>query len=211
MKNSRLKNYLLYLLLLTSFSVLSQKRGSVSIEEQAEKAWPEIVELLKKEADYFNGKNGRLRLLQMSYNDFKIEKFSVEENDFLTTITVKMHLTNRFQPEFESVRTEITTFDFYLLTIKSVTILYDYLYYFDDFPNSVFLVIEQHTEEFNQTLSIKEKNPKTALFEEQPTEETTTDKLIFPIRAKNREKILKAIDAFQSTLLKQQLFDETHH
>lgn len=197
----------LLFLLFASLSLSAQKYNDP--EALAEKAWKEVVQLLQAEAAFFEGKKGRIRLRQSEFTDFIFNKLSVSENQ----LTIETHSTNRFFPEELKEQIKKETYQFYPLEfrIKSVGFAYGDQYYFDHFPEWVFLKIELFRKDINQKTELKEQNPKTKIWNVLPVEETETDGFQLPIRTKNREKILKGIGRFQSTLLKKDLEDEINH
>jgi|SRR5690554_3121232 len=95
--------------------------------------------------------------------------------------------------------------------IQSVQILYDYTAYFNEYPNYLFLMIKFKNKEQKSVVTTKVQNPETGLYQED-VNETYSDRLIFPIRSKNREKIFKAFDAYLATDFKTYILDaDTYH
>lgn len=192
---------------LASLSLAAQKYNDP--EALAEKAWKEVVQLLQTEAAFFEGKKGRIRLRQSEYTDFKFNKLSVSENQ----LTSETHSTNRFFLEEYKEQVRKDTYQFYPpeFRIKTISFAYGDKYYFDNFPEWLFLKIELFRKDINQKIELKELNPETKIWNVLPVEETETDWFQLPIRTKNRKKIMKAIERFQSTLLKKDLEDEINH
>lgn len=203
---SNFKIVLLFFLL-ASFSLSAQKYNAPDV--LAEKAWEKVIKLLQNEAEFFEDKKGRIRLRQSEFTNFTVNKLSVSENK----LTSEMHSTNRFFPEQYKEQVRKDTYQFYPLEfrIKSVGFTYGDKYYFDNFPEWLFLKIELFRKDTNQKIELKELNPETKIWNVLPVEETETDWFQLPIRTKNRKKIMKAIDRFQSTLLKKDLEDEINH
>lgn len=203
-----MKSIIVLLFFLFGSLTLSAQKYS-DPDSMAEKTWKEVVQLLQTEAAFFEGKKGRIRLRQSEYTDFKFNKLSVSENQ----LTSETHSTNRFFLEEYKEQVRKDTYQFYPLEfrIKSVGFTYGDQFYFDHFPEWVFLKVEWFGENISQKTEAKERNPETKTWKVLPVEETKTDSFQLPVRTKNREKILKAIDRFQSTLLKKDLQDEINH
>ena len=197
----------LLLLLISNFSLSAQKYSDP--DAMAEKAWKEVLQLLRTEAEFFESKKGRMRLRQSEYTDFTFNKISVSENQLMS----EMHSTNRFFLEEYKEQVRKDTYQFYPpeFRIKTISFAYGDKYYFDNFPEWLFLKIELFRKDINQKIELKELNPETKIWNVLPVEETETDEFQLPIRTKNREKIMKAINRFQSTLLKKDLEDEINH
>lgn len=172
-----------------------------------QKEWTEIITLLKKEAQYFEGKKGYIRLTTQEYNTFTIEKFSV--NDSL--VSQAMKLQDRFGNEGSEQFLEETTMLYPEIKINSAAIAYGYRFYYEDFPEAQFLklVFEEEFPMIHQIISIY-KDLKTGQ-EDRSVMEETTYKIYFPIRNKNRKKILKAIDEYQLQTLKKELESDRNH
>lgn len=203
---SNFKIVLLFFLL-ASFSLSAQKYNAPDV--LAEKAWEKVIKLLQNEAEFFEDKKGRIRLRQSEYTDFTFNKISVSENQLMS----EMHSTNRFFLEEYKEQVRKDTYQFYPpeFRIKTISFAYGDKYYFDNFPEWLFLKIELFRKDINQKIELKELNPETKIWNVLPVEETETDWFQLPIRTKNRKKIMKAINRFQSTLLKKDLEDEINH
>lgn len=199
---------LIFFVLFSSLSIHAQKYQYP--EMMAVDSWASLTQLLQKEAAHFQGKSGRVRLLQSDFTDFKIHQLTITEKQ----ITLDMHFTNRFFEETfqELKRTDVYNLEDFDFRIKTVSITYGDQYYFDYFPDALFLKFELLGENINKETSIREKEKsETEIWTTKPTVTTKTSSFQIPIRAKSREKIFKAIDQFQSTLLKKELQDETNH
>lgn len=197
MKNnsSKIKIVIIFVLLICCNYSFSQQ-----------KEWENLLGLLQKEASYFNGKKGFFRLAKTSFTNFEIQEMALENE----TVTTKMHLTNRFFPESDAYSTEVMYIDLFS-EIQSVQILYDYTAYFNEYPNYLFLMIKFKNKEQKSVVTTKVQNPETGLYQED-VNETYSDRLIFPIRSKNREKIFKAFDAYLATDFKTYILDaDTYH
>jgi hypothetical protein len=193
-----MKKYIFILLLIFSGNLLFAQ----------EKEWQNLLDLLQKEAAYFQGKDGFIRLAKSEYNIFTIEKFSV--NDSL--IVSGMWLRDRFGNEkSEQFVQETIVFLQQEPVIISAEIYYGYSFYFKDFPDVQFLRLEldedghliHHVVNIYRDLETGE--------ESRGETEDQTNKMLLPIRAKNREKILDAIDAYQRSSLKTQLDEDRMH
>lgn len=168
-----------------------------------EKEWDKVVDLLSIETDYFSDKSGYFRLTGNAVTDFKYLKLSLNDSVFVS----EMHHTNRFDFDAVSDKEAFVTTKIHLLWfpfVKSAQIVYDHTAYFDEFPKQLFLKIE-FQEPLPQITTVKFKNGKTE------TENTETFEVIVPIRTKNREKILNAIDAYLATDFKKELDNDTEH
>lgn len=172
-----------------------------------EKEWNALTDLLQKEADYFEGKNGFIRLGKSEYNTFYIEKFSVSD----TLVNFQIKLQDRFGNEGSEQVLEETIVLHPEMIIQSAKINYDYRFYFEDFPQSQFLLLEfdENYGMIHQIISTY-KNLKNSE-ENKSVMEETTYQIFFPIRSKNREKILKAIDDYQNQTLKIDLQNDRNH
>lgn len=172
-----------------------------------EKEWRQLTDLLQKEAYYFSGKNGFIRLGKSEYNTFAIEKFSVND----TLVNFQMKLQDRFGNEGSEQVLEETIVLHPEMTIQSAKIVYGYRFYFEDFPQSQFLILEfdENYGMIHQIISAY-KNLKTGE-ENKSVMEETTYKIYFPIRKKSREKIFKMIDYYQNKTLKIDLENDKKH
>src|SRR5690606_16964502 len=148
-----------------------------------------------------------IRLTTQEYNTFTIEKFSV--NDSL--VSQAMKLQDRFGNEGSEQFLEETTMLYPEIKINSAAIAYGYRFYYEDFPEAQFLklVFEEEFPMIHQIISIY-KDLKTGQ-EDRSVMEETTYKIYFPIRNKNRKKILKAIDEYQLQTLKKELESDRNH
>src|SRR5690606_34941863 len=97
------------------------------------------------------------------------------------------------------------------LSIVSTEIYYDFSYYFEDFPETQFLLLELDSNYplRHQTISIG-KDQQTGK-ESRAEIEGITEQILIPIRIKSRKKIFKAIDRYQRTTLKQELELDRRH
>ncbi|HET8809754.1 MAG TPA: hypothetical protein VFM65_05755 [Flavobacteriaceae bacterium] len=170
--------------------------------------WHNLTGLLQQEAEYFTQKNGFIQLTESSYNTFVIEKFSIND----TMMVSAMRLNDRFENEHSEhyLKETIVFQDYGYYNILSAGIMYDCDYYFEDFPEAQFLLIEFEKEMplIHQIVSIY-KDLKSGQ-EDKTTMEEATNQLLFPIRSKNRRKIFKAIDRYQSKTLKTKLEINRH-
>jgi|GEM_PF-2617909 len=207
----------MFLFLLFAFSV-----QSLSAQQ---KEWKNLLNLLQKEAAYFEGKNGFIQLDHNDYNSFSIEKASV--NDSL--VVLSMWLRDRFGNENSERFVEETIVLNPEPFLVSAEIFYDFSYYFKDFPDALFLRLE-----FDKDYPMTDKvtniykavipgkiyeslntgntyqEPDTVTEDRNEMEDTTT-RILLPIRTKNREKIFSAIDEYQRNSLKPQLdYDREH-
>lgn len=100
-----------------------------------QKEWRHLTKLLQREADYFNGKSGFIQLSKSEYNTFTIKKPSVSD----MIVVSSMWLKDRFGNEETSRCLEETIFLGEAInedTILSAEVLYDYAFYFEDFPEA---------------------------------------------------------------------------
>lgn len=172
-----------------------------------QKEWQNLLQLLQKEAAYFQGKSGFIQLMKSDHNIFSIEKFTI--NDSL--VVSKMWLGDRFDSENPGQYLEERIVLEPELSIVSTEIYYDFSYYFENFPETQFLLLKINPEfpVVHQTVSIS-KDQQTG--KENRTEmEGTTEQILIPIRIKSRKKIFKAIDRYQRTTLKQELELDRRH
>lgn len=172
-----------------------------------EKRWQQLTNLLQTEADYFSGKNGFIQLGKSEYNTFTIEKFSVTDS----LVNFKMKLQDRFGNEKSEQVLEETIVLEPEMKITSAAIDYNYAFYFEDFPEAQFLLLEFEKDfpMIHQIISTY-KNLKTGE-ENRSVMEETTYQTYFPIRSKNREKILRAIENHQLQTIKQKLENDQNH
>ncbi len=193
--------------LLHNFSLHAQKYQDP--ETLALEEWASLTQLLQKEAAYFQGKSGRVRLHTSDYTDFKIQKLTISEEK----IMLDMHFTNRFFGETFKQEKRHNTFNFneFDFRIKSVSLSYGNQWYFDDFPETVWLKFECFKKLIEHETTIQEQESESDVWIAKPNQKTKTSSFVFPIRSKNRERIFKAIDKFQSTILKYELQDQTNH
>lgn len=189
-------------LILLSFFVVTK----VSAQK---KEWQNLIRLLQKEAQYFEGKSGFIRLAKSEYNVFTIEKLSIND----TMVVSAMWLKDRFEnePSERYLEETVLFYDWESYIIRSAEIFYDYAFYFEGFPEVQFLLLEfdKDIPLIHQVQSIY-KDLETG--EEAKSElEDTTHQIILPIRNKNREEIFRTIDDYQRETAKVELYHDMHH
>lgn len=165
-----------------------------------QKEWQKIVYLLKEEGRYFVGKNGHIRLAKQKYNTFTVEDYTIQD----TLFNVELKLFDRYEniPGIKEKKQE-RSFDWGwgIPMIKGAEIMFGSDFYFEDYPESVFLRL-RFSEEFlitNEGMLIKA--------------EADWDNYTFclPVRMQKMDKILNAITAYQKKLLQYELErDRTH-
>lgn len=172
-----------------------------------QKEWQNLLQLLQKEADYFQGKSGFIQLMKSDHNIFSIEKFTI--NDSL--VVSKMWLADRFDSENPGQYLEERIVLEPELSIVSAEIYYDFSYYFEDFPETQFLLlkIDPKIPLVRQIVSYG-TNPETGK-EDIIEQKDITVEIFIPIRNKNRQKIFRAIDNYQRMTLKSKLEDDRWH
>jgi hypothetical protein len=164
--------------------------------------------LLQKEATFFEGKKGFIQLVKSEYNTFSMEKMTVTDS----LVVFGMRLQDRFGNEgSEQYLEEFTVFYSPETEIVSAELYYGHSYYFSDFPDSQFLLLEfdERFPMIQKTISVY-KDLKTGQTDRSEIEQTT-NQIIFPIRRKNRAVIFKAIDQYQLKSLKPRLDDDRTH
>ena len=169
--------------------------------------WQNILNLLKKEANYFQGKEGFIQLGKSDFNLFSIEDITVNDS----MISLSFWLSDRFENEhFKQLVKETVLLDSEP-TIVSANIFYDYIFYFKNYSELQFLKLELEDKLplTYHVLTIRE-DLRTGK-QKRGEQEGKTNTIIIPVRAKNRGKILKAIDAYQRLSTKPQLDYETWH
>lgn len=189
---------------LISFFCLILMNSSLFAQE---KEWRNLTDLLQTESEYFKGKNGFIQLGKSEYNIFTIERFSVSD----TIINFQLKLQDRFGNEETEQYIEETIVLHPDMEIHSVAIDYNYAFYFENFPDEFFLLLE-FEEEFPMVHQIINtfKNLKTHEENRSQIEESTYQ-IYFPIRKKSREKIFKAIDDYQNQTHKKELDKDINH
>lgn len=189
---------------ITVFFVILMTSVSVSAQE---KEWKTLTGLLQQEAEYFSGKSGFIQLGKSEYNTFIFEKISV--NDTLVNFQMKMQ--DRFGNEDTERHLEETIVLEPEMKINSAITEYNYRFYFEDFPQSQFLLLEfeKTFPMINQIVSVY-KALSTGQ-EDRSVLEETTYRIYFPIRSKSREKIFKAINKYQLQTLKKELENDSNH
>lgn len=193
----RMRNSILLLLCLWGISLTAQ-----------ENEWNRLMGLLQKEATFFEGKKGFIQLVKSEYNTFSIEKMTVTDS----LVVFGMRLQDRFGNEgSEQYLEEFTVFYSPETEIVSAELYYGHSYYFSDFPDSQFLLLEfdERFPMIQKTISVY-KDLKTGQTDRSEIEQTT-NQTIFPIRRKNRAVIFKAIDQYQLKSLKPRLDDDRTH
>ncbi len=173
-----------------------------------ENEWNRLIGLLQKEATFFEGKKGFIQLVKSEYNTFSMEKVTVTDS----LVVFGMRLQDRFGNEgSEQYLEEFTVFYSPETEIVSAELFYGHSYYFSDFPDSQFLLLEfdERFPMIQKTVSVY-KDLKTGQTDRSEMEQTT-DQIIFPIRRKNRAVIFKAIDQYQLKSLKPRLDDDRNH
>lgn len=190
------------LIWLAAFSLLVFK-----VDAQ-QKEWQNLLALFQKEAAWFQGKNGFIQSGKSEYNTFSIEEISVND----TLVSLSMRLRDRFADEkYEQFVQETIVLMQQEPVIISAEIYYGYSFYFKDFPDAQFLRLEldedahliHHVVNIYKDLATGEEN--------RGETEDQTNRILLPVRAKNREKIFDAIDEYQSTSLKPQLDEDRTH
>lgn len=173
-----------------------------------QKEWKNLLTLLQKEAAWFQGKDGFIQLGKSEYNTFSIKEISVND----TLISSNMWLRDRFGNE----RSEQFVQETIVLlqqepVIISAEIFYDYSFYFKDFPDAQFLQLEldEDVHLIHHVVNIY-KDLETGEEDRGETEDQT-NRILLPIRAKNRAEIFDAIDAYQRISLKLQLDEDRAH
>ena len=193
----RMRNSILLLLWLWGISLTAQ-----------ENEWNRLMGLLQKEATFFEGKKGFIQLVKSEYNTFSMEKMTVTDS----LVVFGMRLQDRFGNEgSEQYLEEFTVFYSPETEIVSAELYYGHSYYFSDFPDSQFLLLEfdERFPMIQKTISVY-KDLKTGQTDRSEIEQTT-NQIIFPIRRKNRAVIFKAIDQYQLKSLKPRLDDDRTH
>lgn len=193
----RMRSSLLLLLCLCGISLAAQ-----------ENEWNRLMGLLQKEATFFEGRKGFIQLGKSEYNTFSMEKVTVTDS----LVVFGMRLQDRFGNEgSEQYLEEFTVFYSPETEIVSAELYYGHSYYFSDFPDSQFLLLEfdERFPMIQKTVSVY-KDLKTGQTDRSEMEQTT-DQIIFPIRRKNRAAIFKAIDQYQLKSLKSRLDDDRTH
>lgn len=194
-----MKNYktLFILLLIYQFSFSQTKE------------WNHIIALLQEEASYFANKKGYLKLLNNTFTDFQVVTTKISKEK----ISSEIRLSDRFNNQNVELILE-ETFLFYEYShpqIDRVSIDYNSLYFFDDFPDTQFLLIElsDETPSIHKTIS---KYVSTDSNDEKISEtEELTIQLRVIIRSDQRKKILEAIDAYQLKMMKEELDNNRNH
>lgn len=171
-----------------------------------EKEWSDLIGLLQKEAACFEGRSGFIQLLKSEYNIFSIDKLSVTDSQIVTAFWMR----DRFGNEGSERYLEETVLLEPGYSIASADIFYDYTYYFEDFPDTQFLVIS--FKDFPLTYHVVSiyKDLETGR-EDKSVLEDTTQQVVIPIRRKSRREIFKAIDRYQRETLRAELYDDMHH
>src|SRR5690606_11901830 len=105
-----------------------------------QKDWQKLTGLLQKEAAYFEGKNGFVQLGKSEYNAFHIEKLSVNDTMAVSGMWLRDRFENHDSKRYLEEIVVFYEYDDYI--IQSVQIVYDYAFYFEDFPDAQFLLIE---------------------------------------------------------------------
>lgn len=176
--------------------------GIVTRASAQQKEWHHLLELLQKEAAYFQGKEGFIQPENSDYNRFVIEEASVNDSLIVFGMRLRDHTgketTEQYVCETLVLKPEPPV-------IKSAEIYYDFSFYFGDFPRAQFLRIELDEEDkLINKIENSYKDSKTG--EEYRNEmEDKTDRILLPVRAKNRAEILQAIDDYQAETLKYDL------
>jgi len=192
-----MKNILLFLLLFSSAtSVFAQQ-----------KEWQHVLNLLKKEAQHFKGKDGYIQLGKSTYNRFFIQDLTVND----TSIAFGFWLRDRFKNQDSEQLVEETIVWMSEPFIQSANIFYDYHFYFINFPEAQFLKIELHDDiPLMHHVVTTQRNLKSGK-QNRKELEGHTNIILIPIRAKNRAKIMNAIDAYQQQSLKTRLDEDRLH
>lgn len=181
--------------------------STLSFAIAQDKEWRAIITLLNDEAQYFKNKQGYIQLGTSEYNTFSIQQFMVND----TMVHFSMLLKDRFQ----NTNTTQLLEDYILLLpemkITAASINYNYAYYFEDFPQTQFLLLE-FEEEYPMIHKINSvyTDIKTEQTDSYVIEETTYQ-IYFPIRTQSRKKIFAAINQYQTQTLKNDLKNDRYH
>ncbi|ATL46177.1 hypothetical protein COR50_02780 [Chitinophaga caeni] len=178
--------------------------------QDPQKAWEKIVRLLQQEANYFQGKQGYIKLGESAYNTFTLQELNIEP----FRISSAYQLEDRFNNEPTTLLIEeILVFDESLgmPKVKRAGLWYDYDYYFEAFPEETFLLIEFSDESpFIQQDKMSYTTIATGTIDTNVQESTTTS-IILPIRSKKAKNIFQAIQAYNLINLKPFLDKDRMH
>lgn len=172
-----------------------------------DKEWRAIITLLNDEAQYFKNKQGYIQLGTNEYNIFSIQQFMVND----TMVKFSMLLKDRFNHTNTTQLLEEIILLLPEMKITRASINYNYAYYFEDFPQSQFLLLE-----FEERYPMIHKI--NSVYTDIKTEQTdsyvieeTTYQIYFPIRAQSRKEIFAAINQYQTQTLKNDLMNDRYH
>lgn len=175
---------------------------SVLQVEAQQKEWQNLLDLLQKEAVYFRGRNGFIQPENSDYGRFSIQEASVNDSLIVFGIWLRGYIGDETSEQYVKETLVLKTEP---PVIISAEIYYDFSFYFKDFPAAQFLRIEFDKEE--RLINKIENIYKDAVTgqEDRNEMEDKTNRILLPIRARNREKILDAIDRYQRHTIKPRL------
>ena len=161
----------------------------VSISSNAQqKEWHTIVNRLQKEADYFKGKKGYIRLTTQQYNTFTMEDYTIKDTIFY----VELKLFDRYEGQDFKKQELKFELKWGFPSIHGVEIDYGSDYYFEGYPDHVFLKLAFSG--VHKTID----NP-------------AMNHITIPVRNNQMGSILKGIERYQQKTLAKELKRDRLH
>lgn len=171
--------------------------------------WKEFTALLNQELQYFTAKNGYIQLGKWSYTNFVLTRAYINESE----IFMQTNYHDRFDPDYQVY--QVSDFmDIAFLSdgacISEFAIDYNYDFYYDDFPESVFVKLTTCAD-----FPIPHQGSFQTVFpEEEPvlfTEQQFVNEFLIPVRTKNILPIIKRLHAYMAKTLQPKLQQDIDH
>ena len=175
-----------------------------------EKEWQALATALDKEVQLFIGKKGYIKLTKFSCNNFEIKDARVSQNPMF----VRTFMYDRFgNIDYDILMDEFLELEQFAPwpSFCELSVLYDYDFYYEDFPKTVFIKLTTCTDSFIPRQTTTRANYFT---EDEPLDTITEDEVtdvILPVRTKRLPKLLRLFNAYVQSTLKPKLDDDRTH
>lgn len=171
--------------------------------------WKEFTALLNQELQYFTAKNGYIQLGRWSYTNFVMTQAYIQENE----IFIRTNYHNRF--DSDNLMYQVSDYmDIAFLAddacISELSLAYNHDFYYDDFPESVFVKLTT----CNEYRISHQSSYQTFLSEDEPVlrvEPQWVNEFYIPVRIKNLPQIIQQLNAYQAKTLQSKLQQDKDH
>lgn len=170
-----------------------------------QKEWKDLVTILDEELTFFKGKKGYIQMNTWSYTDFEIQWGFVDE----TYLNWSVFYVDRFSGYRE------TTIEYFhlkgvpdSLNFCAIKVKYNYLQYYPEFPDYLFITLEVCPDQFIEVQSKPAPNPFGDELMQNMISIDEVDAITLPVRAESLPKILKAANAYMEKNIKPKLLKD---